>query len=231
MDRGCFSHTVPLKTWFMNSEVIANLFWSTGSCISTRNVQIKVNSNVPCRSLAVLIYTCHVATLPFSDSAVSFVKVRVVDGNIRTASLFLVTTFVELSMVAGRSRTQAGRPYAVSGRPMLICTYHAVSIPLSCRAVPWLWEVAFRTTWSWHGKGMAWYLWISFTRAVRLRWISDVTFCYTGGKYLQPRRLSVMQVGLLDNSSFKRAMSSGHNNSLRLVTRNPSQCASTPFAL
>jgi hypothetical protein len=33
-----------------------------------------------------LIHTCHAAPLPFSDSAVSFVKVRVVAGNIRTAS-------------------------------------------------------------------------------------------------------------------------------------------------
>jgi hypothetical protein len=33
-----------------------------------------------------LIHTCHVAPLPCSDSAVSFVKVRVVAGNIRTAN-------------------------------------------------------------------------------------------------------------------------------------------------
>jgi hypothetical protein len=48
---------------------------------------------MPCRALAVplprraaLIHTCHAAPLPFSDSAVSFVKVRVVAGNIRTAN-------------------------------------------------------------------------------------------------------------------------------------------------
>jgi len=33
-----------------------------------------------------LIYTCHAAPLPCSDSAMSFVKVSVVAGNIRTAS-------------------------------------------------------------------------------------------------------------------------------------------------
>jgi hypothetical protein len=38
---------------------------------------------MPCRSL---IHTCHAAPLPCSDSAVSFVKVRMVSGNIRTAS-------------------------------------------------------------------------------------------------------------------------------------------------
>jgi hypothetical protein len=83
----------------------------------------------PCRSPAALIHTCHAATLPFSDSAVSFVKVRVVDGNIRTACLLLVTTFVELRVVAGRGRMWAGRPNAVSERPMLIHTYHAVPMP------------------------------------------------------------------------------------------------------
>jgi hypothetical protein len=38
---------------------------------------------MPCR---VNSHTCHTAPLPFSDSAVSFVKVRVVAGNIRTAN-------------------------------------------------------------------------------------------------------------------------------------------------
>ena len=38
---------------------------------------------LPCRAL---IYTCHAALLPCSDSAVSFVNVRMVAGNIRTAS-------------------------------------------------------------------------------------------------------------------------------------------------
>jgi len=33
-----------------------------------------------------LIHTCHAAPLPCSHSAVSYVKVRVVAGNIRTAS-------------------------------------------------------------------------------------------------------------------------------------------------
>jgi hypothetical protein len=104
----------------------------------------------PCRSPAA--HTLHAATLPFPDSAVSFVKVRVVDGNIRTASLLLVTTFVEIRVVSGRSRTRAGRPHTVTGRPMLIHTYHAVLILLPCRAVPWPWEVAFRKAWSWHGR-------------------------------------------------------------------------------
>jgi hypothetical protein len=46
----------------------------------------------PCRAHAVplpccaLIHTCHAAPLRCSDSAVSFVKVRMVAGNIQTAS-------------------------------------------------------------------------------------------------------------------------------------------------
>jgi hypothetical protein len=101
----------------------------------------------PCR--AALIHTCHAAPLPFSDSAVAFLKVRVLAGNIRTASptvlridMLLITILVELRVVAGRTRRLAGRPHAVSGRPM----------PCPCRAVPWPWEVSFRTALSWHGR-------------------------------------------------------------------------------
>jgi hypothetical protein len=39
----------------------------------------------PCHAVQ-LIHTCHAAPLPCSDSAVSFVKVRVVAENNRTAS-------------------------------------------------------------------------------------------------------------------------------------------------
>jgi hypothetical protein len=40
-----------------------------------------------------LIHTCHAALLPFSDSAVSFMKVRVVARNIRTASPTVLTNW------------------------------------------------------------------------------------------------------------------------------------------
>jgi hypothetical protein len=43
-----------------------------------------------------------------------------------------VTTFLELRVVAGRSRTRAGRPHDVSGRSMLIHAYHAVPLPRPC---------------------------------------------------------------------------------------------------
>jgi hypothetical protein len=52
----------------------------------------KANSHKACCAHAVplqcraLIHICHAVPLPCSDSAVSFMKVRVVVGNIRTAS-------------------------------------------------------------------------------------------------------------------------------------------------
>jgi hypothetical protein len=39
--------------------------------------------------------------------------------------MLLITTFVELRVIVGRSRIQAGRPNAISGRTMLIHTCHA----------------------------------------------------------------------------------------------------------
>jgi hypothetical protein len=124
---------------------------------------------LPCR--VALIHTCHTASmpfpycahavpmpcyaapLPFSDSAVSFVKVRMIGGNIRTASLLLVTTFVELRLLAGRSRTRAGRPHAVSGRPMLIHTYHAVPMPRCAVALRGRFQIGMVV--AWQGNDMA----------------------------------------------------------------------------
>jgi hypothetical protein len=98
--------------------------------------------SVPPPWRAALIHTCHAPSLPFSDSAVSFVKVRVVAGNILNASptverngMLLITIFVELRVVAIRSRPRTGRPHAVSGRPMLIHTCHAPPLPFSDSAV------------------------------------------------------------------------------------------------
>jgi hypothetical protein len=53
--------------------------------------------------------------------------------------MLLITTFVELRVVAGRSRTRVGNPQAVSRR--------------TCCAVPWPWEER-------HGRSMAWQVWI-----------------------------------------------------------------------
>jgi hypothetical protein len=49
------------------------------------SVRVKANSHMPCRAHAVPLPR-RAAPLPFSDRPVSFVKVRVVAGNIQTAS-------------------------------------------------------------------------------------------------------------------------------------------------
>jgi hypothetical protein len=103
----------------------------------------------PCWHL--LIHTCHAATQSFPDSAMSFVKARVVDGNIGTSSLLLVKTFMELRVAAGRSRMRAGRPHAVSGRPMLI---HTHTIHFSCRCHIALCSGLKRSLSERHGRGM-----------------------------------------------------------------------------
>jgi hypothetical protein len=55
--------------------------------------------------------------------------------------MLLITNFMELRVVAGRRRTLAGRQHAVSGRPMLIHTHHAVPMLFPCRhpaaTMPW----------------------------------------------------------------------------------------------
>jgi hypothetical protein len=120
----------------------------------------------PWHSPAMLIHTCHAMAQPFCDSAMSFVKVHVVDGNIQTASLLMVTTVMELRVVAGRSWTWAGRLQAVSGRLMLIHTYHAIHMLLSCRGQPWPCEVTFRTAWSRHTRQTAWHGGIKHSQSV-----------------------------------------------------------------
>jgi hypothetical protein len=111
-----------------------------------------------------IIHTCHATPLPFSNSAMSFVKVRVVDGNIWTAGptvywvgMLLITTYMELNVVAGRSRTRAGRSHAVSGHPMLIHTCHAMpchAMPMPCCAVALRSHFQNSMVVAWHGRSM-----------------------------------------------------------------------------
>jgi hypothetical protein len=101
---------------------------------------VKANSHIPCRAPAILRQCSVLRESPL------------VDGNIRTASLLLVTTFVLLRIVAGRSRTRAGRPHAVSGRPMLIHTY-AVPIPLCTFALSGRFQNGLVV--AWQGNDMA----------------------------------------------------------------------------
>jgi hypothetical protein len=64
--------------------MLANVKWDL---IRKANLHMSVRAHtVPLSRRAALIHTCHAVPLSFSDSAVSFVKIRVVAGNIRTAS-------------------------------------------------------------------------------------------------------------------------------------------------
>jgi len=68
-------------------EELVHIIW-----LSQHYRTVKADSPIACRAHAVplpcraVIQTCHAAPLPCSDSAVSFVNVRMVAGNIRTAS-------------------------------------------------------------------------------------------------------------------------------------------------
>jgi hypothetical protein len=59
--------------------------------------------------------------------------------------MLLITIFVELRVVAGRSRTRAGSPQAVSRRPCC-----AVALRVLCRGLEKSGMVR-----AWHGRGMA----------------------------------------------------------------------------
>jgi hypothetical protein len=63
--------------------------------------------------------------------------------------MLLITTFVELRVVAGRSRTRVGRPHAVSGRPILIHICHAMPMPRCA--------VALKNRFQ-NGMGAAWHV-------------------------------------------------------------------------
>jgi hypothetical protein len=136
-------------------------FTSRRVSASLCSLWLKAYSHIACRAhvvplprLVALIHTCHAAPLLCSDSAMSFVKVRVVAGNIRTASstvqqivffvvlhwppafktgILLTATFVEFHVVTGRSRSGQ-----VVHRPSLDGGF-----------VPWPWEER-------HGQSMAW---------------------------------------------------------------------------
>jgi len=71
---------------------ISFIKWSWVYKINQPAMLMKADSNIACCARSVplpcraLIHICHAVPLPCSDSAVSFVKLRVVAGNIRTAS-------------------------------------------------------------------------------------------------------------------------------------------------
>jgi hypothetical protein len=67
--------------------------------------------------------------------------------------MLLITTFVELCVVSGRSWTRAGHRHAISGRPMLIHTCHAMPMPRCAVALRSCHQNGM--VMAWHGHGMA----------------------------------------------------------------------------
>jgi hypothetical protein len=126
-----------------------------------RDKTIKANSHVPCHTNVALIYKCHAAPLPFTDSAVSFVKVRVLDGNIRNASPATTLYSNNLSGTPRGSRTKlnAGRSptchlWTADANSHILCRSHAAPMP-RC-AVVLRRRFQNGTVVAWHGNVMAW---------------------------------------------------------------------------
>jgi hypothetical protein len=119
----------------------------------------------PCRSPAALIHTCHVASLPFSDSAVSFVKVRVVDGNIRTAS---PTTTLYNNNLRGtprgsRKKPKAGRSstcrlWTADANSHIPCCSHGAPMPRCAVALRSRFQNGMVVAWQGNGTGAAWHV-------------------------------------------------------------------------
>jgi hypothetical protein len=78
----CSSRSVSWTPLFCRLLIIGSIF-----CRSIAKLKCKggFTHSMPC-SCRALIHTCHAVPLPCSNSAVFFVKARVVAGNIRTAS-------------------------------------------------------------------------------------------------------------------------------------------------
>jgi hypothetical protein len=105
-----------------------------------------------CRSHAALIHTCHAAPLPFSDSAVSLVKDRAVDGNIRTAS---PATTLYSNNLRGTPRGSRKKPNAGRSPTCRLRTADANS-HIPCRSHVALCCGLEKSLSERHGRGMAW---------------------------------------------------------------------------
>jgi hypothetical protein len=65
---------------------------------------------------------------------------------------------MELRVVAGRSRTRAGRPHTVSERAMLIHTYHAVPMPRCAVALRSRFQNVMVVAGHGNGTGAVWHV-------------------------------------------------------------------------
>jgi hypothetical protein len=114
----------------------------------------------PCRYSAALIYTYHAALLPFSDSAMSFVKLRVVNGNIRNAcpATTLYSSKLRSTPHGSRKKSNVGRSptcrlWAVDANSHIPCRSHTAPMPCCVMAL----RIRFQNgmVMAWHGNGRA----------------------------------------------------------------------------
>jgi hypothetical protein len=94
---------------------------------------VKADSHIPCRSPAVLKPDSHIPCRSLVHDKRCFVSHWPSASEI---GMFLVATFLELRVVAARSRKMAGGQHAVSRRPMLLLDSHnAIPFPRCSHAV------------------------------------------------------------------------------------------------
>jgi hypothetical protein len=127
----------------------------------------------PCRSPAALIHTCHAAPLPFSDSAVSFVKVRVVDGNIRNASpaATLYSNYLRETPRGSRKKPNSDRwltcrLWAADANSHIPCRSHAAPMPRCAVALRSRFQKGMVMAWNGNGTGAARHVRIKHSRTV-----------------------------------------------------------------
>jgi hypothetical protein len=108
-------------------------------------VPCRVNSHIPCRAPAIL-RQCRVLRVNPRGSR-----------KYPNCYSYSLTTFVELRVVAGRSRTRAGRPHCrlwiVDANSHILCHSHAVPLPRCDVALISRFHNGIVLTW--HGNGMA----------------------------------------------------------------------------
>jgi hypothetical protein len=127
----------------------------------------------PCRSPTALIHTCHAAPLPFSDSAVSLVKIHVIDGNTRTASpaTALYSNNLRGTPRGIRKKSNAGRSFTCCfwtavANSHIPCLSHAAPMPRCAPALSSRCQNGLVVAWHGNGTSASLHVWIKHGRTV-----------------------------------------------------------------
>jgi hypothetical protein len=116
----------------------------------------RVNSHMSYRAPAILRQCCVLRESPRANRKYPNCK-----------SYSLTECYASDNNLRGTPRGSRKKPNAGRSSTCRLWTANANTHMLcSWRAVPWPWVVASRTTWSWHGTGAAWHVWIKHGRTV-----------------------------------------------------------------